>query len=138
MFFAWHLSSRDTMTAVLPKIESYMSQDARAARPPPDHRLASDDAKSRVTALYNQAARIQWREVLKSFNNVKTLRLPKAFLWELSLSLQVYDGESPMEVLPELKEPRCNASEDDVPDTFDAFLEAREDASFPVRLLCRA
>jgi hypothetical protein len=88
--------------------------------------------------LYNHASRIQWREVLKSFNNVKTLSLSKAFLWELSLSLQVYDGESPMEVLPELKKLQCNASEDDVPDTFDEFLEARENAGFPVRLLCRA
>jgi hypothetical protein len=86
----------------------------------------------------NQATRIQWREVLKSFNSVKTLRLPKAFFRDLSHSLQVYDGESPMEVLPELKKLRCHASEDDVPDTFDAFLEARENAGFPVMLFCNA
>src|SRR5216683_1830856 len=86
--------------------------------------------------IFNLATRIQWREVLKSFNNVKTLRLPEAFLWDLSLSLQVSDGESPMEVLPELKKLRCNASEDDIPETFDAFLEARENAGFPVMLFC--
>jgi hypothetical protein len=88
--------------------------------------------------LYNHASRIQWREVLKSFNNVKTLSLSKAFLWELSLSLQVHDGESPMEVLPELKKLRCLASEDDLPYTFDIFLEARENAGFPVELFCNA
>jgi hypothetical protein len=91
-----------------------------------------------VLPLYNRATRIQWREVLKSFNNVKTLRLAKAFLWNLSLSLQVHDGESSMEVLPELKEIRCDASDDDVSDTFDAFLEARENAGFPVIFFCNA
>jgi hypothetical protein len=90
------------------------------------------------TPLFHQATHIQWREVLKSFNSVKTLRLSNTLLWHLSLSLQIYDGESPMEVLPELKKLECDASEDDIPDAFDAFLEARENAGFPVTLFCNA
>ena len=96
------------------------------------------EAPGLFLGLHNQPDRIRWREVLKSFNNIKTLRLPDGLLWGLSHALQVRDGESPMELLPELKELRCDSIEDDLPYTFDTFLEARENAGCPVELFCKA
>ena len=46
----------------------------------------------------NDADHSQWRELLMSFGNVKSL------CWQVSRCLQVDDEESPMALLPELKE----------------------------------
>jgi len=50
-----------------------------------------------------QADRTQWRD-LRSFSNVKTLQVANKLISQLSHSLQLEDGESPVELLPELKE----------------------------------
>jgi len=86
---------------------------------------------------YNDADRTQWRDVLRPFNNVTTLRVEDALVREISRTLKVYDGESTMELLPELKELICgaNVNADDLFDTFAAFIEARQHAGHPVTLI---
>ena len=82
--------------------------------------------------------RAQWRELLRPFSNVKTLSVPEDLIWELSFSLQSDDGESPMELLPELKELSYPASDDsDVGDAFAAFADARHNAGHPFALVRR-
>jgi hypothetical protein len=86
----------------------------------------------------HEADRIQWRELLRSFGNVKILRLGVGddFLMQLSDSLQIEDGESPMELLPELKELSYCAFDDD-DDAFNAFVDARQNYGHPVALIRR-
>jgi hypothetical protein len=62
---------------------------------------------------------------------VKTLVVPTGLVGELSLSLQLDDGESPMMLLPELKELLYPAS-DDTNGPFASFLDARRNAGHPV------
>jgi len=82
---------------------------------------------------HNQADSTQWRELLGSFRNVKTLRLHKGLVGELSRSLQL-DGESSLDLLPELNELVCSAgSVDDK--TFSAFSHEREAAGKPINLI---
>jgi len=86
---------------------------------------------------YNEADRAQWRDILRPFNNVKTLRVEDALIRETSRTLKVHDGESTMDLLPELKELICSAKvdADDLFDTFAAFIEARQHAGHPVTLI---
>jgi hypothetical protein len=51
----------------------------------------------------NEADHTQWRKLLGSFSNVKTLRVHDDFRGQISRSLQVEDGETPMEILSKLK-----------------------------------
>jgi len=52
----------------------------------------------------NETNRTQWRDLIRLFNNVKTLRVDSVLVSQLSRSLQFEDGESPVELLPEVKE----------------------------------
>ena len=81
----------------------------------------------------NEADRTQWRELFRSFSNVKTLCVPPGLVKQLSGSLRVDDGESAMELLPELKDLSYSA-EDDVGDDFTSFIDARKKAGYPVTL----
>jgi hypothetical protein len=82
---------------------------------------------------HNQADRTLWRELLGSFGGVKTLRVHKGLVAELSRSLTL-DGEPPLEILPELKELVCPAGTVD-DNTFAAFIHDREVAGQPVSLV---
>ena len=67
---------------------------------------------------------------------MKTLNLPKELISVLSTSLQVLDGESPMDLFPELREisypaDMCAA------DAFFSFSHARRDVGHPVTLVRR-
>ena len=79
----------------------------------------------------NEADRTQWRELFRSFSNVKTLRVDDGLVTQLSDSLRLDDGESPMDVFPELKVLSSPASGGDA---FTAFIDARQKAGHPVTL----
>ncbi|KAH9953956.1 hypothetical protein BC827DRAFT_1245653 [Russula dissimulans] len=85
---------------------------------------------------HNEADGAQWRELLRSFSSVKTLRVDKELVGQLSRSLQSDDGESPLELLPELKELSYLAPRD-IGDVFGAFIDARLNAGSPVALVRR-
>ena len=90
---------------------------------------------------YNDADRAEWRDILRSFNNVKTLRVMDGLIKDISRALKVRDEESTMELLPELKELICSANvdADDLFDSFpfSAFIHARQHAGHPVTLISR-
>jgi len=90
-----------------------------------EHTLSSE--------CHNQVHRAQWRELLGSFRNVKTLRVHNGLVRDLSRCLQL-DGEPPLELLPELMELVCPAGS--INDkTFSAFIDERELAGQPVKLI---
>jgi len=82
----------------------------------------------------NNADRTWWREILGSFSNVKTLRVPNALVKVLSHALQPDEGESSEDLLPELKELEY-ATTDEIDDAFAAFIVARQSSGRPVTLL---
>jgi hypothetical protein len=82
---------------------------------------------------HNQADRTQWRKLLGSFRNVKTLRVHNGLVGEVSRSLRL-DGEQPSELLPELNELICPpGSRDDR--SFTSFIHEREVAGQPIELI---
>jgi len=81
-----------------------------------------------------EADRTQWRNLLRSFSNVKTLQVANKLISQLSPSLRLEDGESPVELLPELKE--LSYSEiGSTDDAFTAFIDARRIAGRPVTVV---
>jgi hypothetical protein len=86
----------------------------------------------RSSEWHNQVDRIQWRELLRPFSNVKVLHLGDGFvgLGGLSDSLLSGNGEMSMEILPELEE--LSYSDSDIGDAFTPFINERKAAGHPV------
>jgi hypothetical protein len=82
---------------------------------------------------HNDVDRVQWRNLLRSFGNVKTLRVGEGLVEELSRCLRLEDGELPLELLPELQELTCSGSRD-AGDGFNSFIDARQNSGRPVTL----
>jgi hypothetical protein len=89
----------------------------------------------------NEADRTQWRDLLKSFENVKAIKVPHGLIRFLTRSLQSDDGESPVVFLPQLEslEEYSEHSDADAGDSdaFTAFIDARRDAGHPLTLVPR-
>ena len=92
---------------------------------------------ARLEDRKNAADRTHWRELLRSFGNVKTLRVADDdLIMPVSNCLRPDDEESPMELLPELKELKYGniTSRSDTGLEFTSFIDAREKAGHPVTL----
>ncbi|KAH9959301.1 hypothetical protein BC827DRAFT_1156318 [Russula dissimulans] len=89
---------------------------------------------SKQSGWNNEADHARWRELLQSFSNVKVLRAPKRLIRLLSRSLQSDGGDTPMELLPMLKELSFTGTED-AGDVFAPFIDAREIAGRPVSVM---
>jgi hypothetical protein len=96
-----------------------------------DHR-----AHSASSEAHNEADRTFWREILRSFGNVRRLLVRDGLVKEFSRSLQLDGGESPLELLPVLTELAYPGSSD-AGDGFTAFLDGRRSAGRPVKLARR-
>ena len=81
-----------------------------------------------------QADRTQWRELLGSFDRVKTLRVEYGLVGQVSLALQPGDGESSMELLPELQE-LSYSTRGSSRDIFILFNDTRQKVGRPVNVL---
>jgi len=89
----------------------------------------------RYRERWDEAHGTQWRDLLRSFSNVKTLRMTSGIVSQLSRSLQ-FEGELTVELLPELNE----LSYPDIRrfgDAFTAFTDARRIAGRPVNVVRR-
>ena len=82
---------------------------------------------SRSSEEHNDVDRIEWRKLLRSFNNVKTLRVGDGLVEELSRYLRLEDGELPLELLPELQDLAYSGS-GDAGDAFTSFIDSRKNA----------
>jgi len=77
--------------------------------------------------------RTGWHELLRPFNQVRTLQVSGSDLIErLSRSLQPHDGESAIELLPKLRVLSC--PEGTIGDSCRSFLDARRNTGFPVTI----
>lgn len=81
----------------------------------------------------DEARHLRWRELLRSFSHVKTLRVPNGLVGELSRFLRL-DGERTLEVLPELDDLVC-PTRGGAGAAFSPFIGARNAAGHPVRLV---
>jgi hypothetical protein len=86
---------------------------------------------------HNEVDRTEWRELLGSFSNVKTLRIAEELVEILSRCLQLEDGELALGLLPELQELTYSGS-GDTGDAFASFVDARQIAGRPVTLVHRS
>jgi hypothetical protein len=76
-----------------------------------------------------------WTQLLMFFSGTKELRICHALVEELSLALQPDDEEPNLELLPELQELALEIEEEHADDAFASFMNARQLAERPVRLL---
>ena len=83
---------------------------------------------------HNKVDRTEWRKLLTSFSNVKTLRIEDGLVGELARCLPSGDGEHPLELLPELQELTYTWS-GNANDEFTSFIDARQNAGRPVTLI---
>ena len=83
---------------------------------------------------HNEADPTEWRKLLNSFSDVKTLRVAEGLVEELSRCLKLDDGELPSEMLPELQELTYSGS-GNTGDAFTSFVDARQNAGRPITLI---
>ena len=83
---------------------------------------------------YDEVDRTEWLKLLRSFSNVKTLRIEDGLVRELSRCLRLEDGEDPLDLLPELQELTYSGS-GNTDDAFTPFIDARQNADRPVILI---
>jgi hypothetical protein len=81
----------------------------------------------------NEADRAQWRELLGTFDNVKTLLVDDELVEPISHSLRPGDGESPTDLLPHLQELSYPARSPEK--AFTPFVDARQKADRPVTVI---
>jgi hypothetical protein len=98
-----------------------------------EHLTLEQEVHSQSSDEHNEVNRSEWRRLLRSFNNVKMLRVDDGLVKELSRCLRLDDEEHPLELLPELQVLRYSGS-GDTGDLFTSFTDARQNAGRPVTL----
>jgi hypothetical protein len=118
----WQVSS---ITRILSNLRPLLSSVADLILDYREHTLSSD--------LHNEVDPTLWHEFLGSFRNVETLHVHKGLVGEVSRSLQL-DGQSPLELLPELRQLVCpTGSVEDK--SFAPFIHDRDVAGQPVNVV---
>ena len=92
-----------------------------------EHLTLGYDRYSMSPEWNNEAGRKQWRELLSTFDNAKTLRIEYGLTGQLSRSLEPDEGESPMDLLPKLQELSYSAYQPS-DDAFSRFIDSRQNA----------
>jgi hypothetical protein len=92
-----------------------------------EHLTLEHEEHGRSSEEHNEVDRTEWRKLLMSFSNVKTLRIAKGLVGELSRCLKLEGGELPYGLLPELQELTYTGS-GDTGDAFASFTDARQNA----------
>ena len=123
----WH---SDWQVSSVAQISSSLSQVLSAV----DHLTLEQEVHNQSSEEHNDVDRIEWRKLLRSFSNVKTLRVEDGLVEELSRCLRLEDGELPFEHLPELRELVYFGSRD-TGDVFTPFIDSRQNAGRPVTLV---
>jgi hypothetical protein len=122
--FCWHLDWQVSSVAQISNLLSLMFSTV-------EHLALGHEEHGRSSEEHNEVERTEWRKLLRSFSNVKTLRIEKGLVGELSRCLQLEDGELPLGLLPELQELTYTGSAN----TFSSFTDARQNAGRPVALV---
>jgi hypothetical protein len=123
----WHL---DWQVSSVAQIFSSFSQTFSTV----EHLALEHMIHGQSSEGHNEVDRTEWRKLLTSFGNVKTLRVDDGLVEGLSCCLRLDDEEHPLELLPELQELTYSGS-GDTGDAFTSFIGARQNASRPVTLV---
>ena len=123
----WHL---DWQVSSVAQIFNVLSQILSAV----EHLTLVHEFHSQSSEEHNEVDRAEWLKLLRSFGNVKTLRIKDGLVRELSDCLRLEDGEHPLELLPELQELSYSES-GHANDVFTPFIDARQSAGRPVTLI---
>ena len=102
-----------------------------------EHLTLEHSEHKRSSEEHNEVDRTEWRKLLSSFRNVKTLRIATGLVEELSRCLQLDDGELPLELLPELQELTYSGT-GDTSNAFTPLIDARQNAGRPLTLVRRS
>jgi hypothetical protein len=101
-----------------------------------EHLTFEHRVHNRSSEEHNEVNRTEWRKLLRSFGNVKTLHVNNGLVGELSRCLRLDNGELPLELVPELQELTISGG-GDVKNAFTPFIDARQNAGRPVTLTRR-
>ena len=123
----WHL---DWQVSSVAQIFNVLSPIFSAV----EHLTLTHQLHDRSSEEHNEVDRTGWRKLLRSFSNVKTLRIGDRLVGELSRCLRLEDGEDPLELLPELQELTYSGS-GNANDAFTPFIDAYQNAGRPVTLV---
>ncbi len=123
----WHL---DWQVSSVAQIFNAPSQISSAV----EHLTLMHEDHSQSSEEHNEVDRTEWRKLLGSFSNVKTLQIKDGLVRELSRCLRLEDGEHPLELLPELQELIYPGGRD-ADDVITPFIDARRNAGHPVTLI---
>jgi hypothetical protein len=99
-----------------------------------EHLTLAHEVHNQSSEGHDEVDRTEWRKLLRSFSNVKTLRVLRGLVGELSCCLRLDDGEHPLELLPELQELTYSGS-GNAKNVFTSFIDARQNAGRPVTLI---
>ena len=125
----WHL---DWQVSSVAQIFNGLSQVFSVV----EHLTFRHEVHSQSSEEHNDVDRIEWRNLLRSFSNVKTLDVGDGLVEQLSCCLRLEDGELPLELLPELQQLTYSGSSD-IGNAFTSFNDARQNAGRPVKLVRR-
>ncbi len=120
--YCWHL---DWQVSSVAQIFNSISQISSAV----EHLTLRHKVHGLSPEEHNEVDHAEWRRLIRSFSNVKTLSVDDGLVEELSRFLRLDEGESPSELLPELQELICSGS------AFTSFIHARQIAGSPVALV---
>jgi hypothetical protein len=123
----WHL---DWQVSSVAQISNALSQVFSAV----EHLTLGHEVHSQPSEEHSDVDRTEWRNLLRSFSNVKTFRVGDGLVEELSRCLRLEDGELPLELLPELQKLTYFGSRD-TSDAFTSFIDARQSVGRPVTLV---
>jgi hypothetical protein len=139
-FDCWHL---DWQVSSVAQISNALSQVFSAV----EHLTLGHEVHSQPSEEHSDVDRTEWRNLLRSFSNVKTFRVGDGLVEELSRCLRLEDGGLPLEPLPELQELTYFGSRDtgvdervagvdgNEGDAFTSFMDSRQNAGRPVTLV---
>ena len=99
-----------------------------------EHLILQRNIHGSSSEEHNNVDRTEWRKLLRPFSNVKTLRVHRGLVGDLSRCLELEDGELPLELLPELQEITFYGS-GDTGDGLTSFIDTRRNAGRPVTLV---
>ena len=99
-----------------------------------EHLTFEHKVHSRSSEEHNEVDRTEWRTLLRPFRNAKTLWIGNGLVEQLSRSLDLEDGELPLELLPELQELTYSGTGG----AFNSFIDARQNADHAITLVRRS
>ena len=101
-----------------------------------EHLTFKHKVHSQSSEEHNEVDRTEWRKLLRPFRNAKTLLIGNRLVEQLSRSLDLEDGELPLELLPELQELTYSGS-GNTGDAFTSFIDARQNADRAITVVRR-